>query len=285
MKYQKFVNKKVQCLICPRKCLLNEGQQGFCKVRANINNEIKLLTYGHTTGFSLDNIEKKPLYHFLSGTKTLSFGTQGCCMGCLFCQNHHITKTDFNLNFLTNASPNTVIELTKKYNCPSISFTYNEPIIFFEYALDIAKLAHKNNIKTVMVTSGYINPNPREEIFQYIDATNIDLKGFSEQFYAKNCLAHIEPVLDTIKYVHDHTNCHIELTTLLIPNENDDKTMLEKECKWIVENVGCEVPLHFSRFFPRYKYLNYEQTPLKSLKLAYDIAKQCGIKYVYLGNI
>ena len=222
MKYQTTLNdNRQQCLICPRECKLKDNQCGFCFVREDINGEIKLKTYGYNTGLAIDPIEKKPLYHFYPMSKVLSFGTNGCIMGCQFCQNDNITKVKPNYNFLNETSPEMLVNIALDYNCKGIAFTYNDPIAFFEYTIDTAKLCKVNGLKTVAVTSGYINPEPAKEFFEYIDAVNIDLKGFSEDFYKKNCLAHLEPVLDTIKYVKQNTNCHLELTTLLIEQEND----------------------------------------------------------------
>ena len=285
MKFQNILNDCVQCTICPRCCRLKEGQRGFCYVRANLEGEIKLLTYNYNTGLAIDPIEKKPLYHFYPGSTVLSFGTYGCIMGCLFCQNHHITKVKGDMSVCTYAPPEAIVELAKKYNCKSVAFTYNDPIAFFEYAIDCAKLCQKEGIKTVAVTSGYINPKPREEFFKYMDAANIDLKGFSERFYSKNCAAHLNPVLDTIKYVANETKCHLELTTLIIEGENDSSDEINKECDWIVENIGVDVPLHFSAFFPRYKFLNHKRTDKSTLLRAQEIALSKGIKYVYLGNV
>ena len=284
MKYQNNILNKVECLICPRKCKLKEGQRGFCYVRKNVNNNIILETYGFNTGLCIDPIEKKPLYHFYPGSKVLSFGTFGCCMGCLFCQNAHITKVKGNIQDCDKISPETIVTVAKKYDCKSIAFTYNDPIVFFEYMYDTAKLAQNSGIKTVAVTSGYMNKELHQDFFRYIDAANIDLKGFSEKFYSKNCLAHLNPVLDTIKYAVK-SGVHVELTTLLISEENDDPEMLKKECEWIVENLGYDIPLHFSRFFPKYKFTSYPITPLETLLKAEKIAKNAGIKFVHLGNV
>jgi len=285
MKYQNILKDKIQCTICPRNCKLKEGQRGFCYVRKNINNNIVLETYGYNTGLAIDPVEKKPLYHFYPNSNVLSFGTLGCNMGCLFCQNWHITKTKGKIENCIQASPKEIVEIAKKYNCKSVAFTYNDPIIFFEYALDCAKLCQKEGIKTILVTSGYINPEPCRELFQYIDAANIDLKGFSEEFYSKNCLAHIKPVLDTIKYVCNETKTHTELTTLLIEGKNDFDEMIEKECIWIKDNIGDSIALHFSAFFPKYKFNHLKQTSYNTLLRAYNIAKKIGLKYVYTGNL
>ena len=286
MKYQNILqNGKIQCTICPRNCILSEGQEGFCHVRKNINQNIQLTTYGYNTGLAIDPIEKKPLYQFYPTTPILSFGTLGCNMGCQFCQNWNISKNKSDPTSLNKTSPQEIVEIAKKYNCKSVAFTYNDPIIFFEYALDCAKLCKENGIKTVAVTSGFINPEPAKEFFNLMDGANIDLKGFSQKFYGKNCLAKLQPVLDTIKYAANETNCHIELTTMLIEGENDSEDEIKAECEWIIKNIGDCVPLHFSAFFPQYKFQNRKQTSFETLVKAYNIAKITGIKYVYTGNL
>ncbi len=285
MKYENRLSaNKVQCKICPRNCKINEGQAGFCAIRKNINGEIVLTSYGYNTGLSVDPIEKKPLYHFFPGTKVLSFGTLGCNMGCQFCQNWHISKSHADPK-INHTEPKKIVELAKELGCKSVAFTYNDPVIFFEYAVDTAKICRDNGIKTVAVTAGYINPEPRKEFFAYMDAVNIDLKAFSENFYKKNCLAHLEPILDNIKYVKKETNCWLELTTLLIEGENDSDQEITKECEWIIENLGEDVPLHFSAFHPAYKFMDKTPTKPSTLLKAYDIAKKVGINYVYTGNI
>ena len=285
MKYQNMLtNGKTQCSICPRNCTLSEGQEGFCHVRKNVNGNIILDTYGFNTGLAIDPIEKKPLYHFYPGSTVLSFGTLGCNMGCQFCQNWQTSKSKAE-NKINKTSPEEIVQIALEQNCKSVAFTYNEPVIFFEYAIDTAKLCRKYGIKTVAVTSGYINPEPAKEFFSFMDAANIDLKGFSERFYAKNCLAKLQPVLDTIEYVANKTDCHLELTTLLIEGENDSDEELKKECEWITKNIGDCIPLHFSAFFPRYKFSNRKATEFSTLLKAYNIAKEYGIKYVYTGNI
>lgn len=243
-----------------------------------------MTSYGYNTGLAVDPIEKKPLYHFYPGSKVLSFGTLGCNMGCQFCQNWQTTKSDGDPK-INHVEPDKIVKLAQELGCKSVAFTYNDPIIFFEYAVDTAKLCRDNGIKTVAVTSGFINPEPRKEFFAYMDAANIDLKGFTERFYQKNCLAHLEPILDTIKYVKNHTNCWLELTTLLIEGENDSEAELQKECKWIVEELGDDVPLHLSAFHPSYKFMHKPPTKVSTLLKAYDIAKSAGIKYVYTGNV
>lgn len=285
MKYQNILKDKVQCTICPRNCKLSEGQAGFCQIRKNINGEITLVSYGYNTGLAVDPIEKKPLYHFYPGSKVLSFGTLGCNMGCQFCQNWHISKSKQDPTKLNRTEPKKIVSLAKELGCKSVAFTYNDPVIFFEYAIDTAKLCRDAGIKTVAVTAGYINPEPRKEFFTYMDAANIDLKGFSESFYVRNCFAHLEQILDTIKYVKQQTNCWLELTTLLIEGENDTEEEITKESEWVLENLGPDVPLHFSAFHPAYKFMHKAPTKMSTLLKAYDIAKQIGLKYVYTGNV
>ncbi len=283
MKYQKIINNKIQCLICPRECKLGKNQSGFCYVRKNTGEEIVLESYGYNTGLAIDPIEKKPLYHFYPASKILSFGTLGCNMGCQFCQNWQTTKVNYDILQCNRTLPEQIVEIAKQYRCESVAFTYNDPIIFFEYAVDTAKLCRQENIKTVAVTSGYINAEPAKEFFNVMDAANIDLKGFNEKFYRKNCLAHLNPVLETINYTVNETNCHVELTTMLIEGENDSD--IEKECDWILNNLGDNIPLHFSAFFPKYKFSDRFPTRFETLKNAYDIACSIGLKYVYTGNI
>lgn len=286
MKYQKkFDKSRTQCLICPRNCILNEGQEGFCYVRKNIGGQIILTSYGYNTGLAIDPIEKKPLYHFYPQSSVLSFGTVGCNMGCQFCQNWQTTKTRIDVQFLNKTSPEEIVALAKKYNCKSVAFTYNDPVIFFEYAVDTAKLCRKEGIKTIAVTSGFINRDPAKEFFKFMDAANIDLKGFSEKFYKKNCLAKLQPVLDTIKYVKNETSCLLELTTMLIEGENDSDEEITNECRWILDNLGDCTPLHLSAFFPRYKFENRKATSLSTLLRAYNTAVNAGLKYVYTGNL
>lgn len=286
MKYQNTLeDNKIQCTICPRLCKLAEGRAGFCQIRENQGGNVVLTSYGYNTGLAIDPIEKKPLYHFYPGSKVLSFGTLGCNMGCLFCQNWHITKVKADSKHLKHYPPEKIVEIAKNMGCKSVAFTYNDPVIFFEYAIDTAKICREEGIKTIAVTAGYINPEPRKEFFTYMDAANVDLKSFSENFYKKNCMAHLEPVLDTIKYIKQETNCWLELTTLLIEGENDSSKELEAECAWIVDNLGRNVPLHFSAFHPDYKFMNKPKTSSETLFRAYDIAKKAGLNYVYSGNI
>ena len=285
MKYQNVIDNKVQCTICPRNCILSNGQEGFCHVRKNQDGEIILTTYGYNTGLAIDPIEKKPLYQFYPKSSVLSFGTLGCNMGCQFCQNWKTTKNKSDSSLLNKTSPEQIVRIAKEYNCKSVAFTYNDPIIFFEYAIDTAKLCRENGIKTVAVTSGFINPEPAKEFFKYMDAANIDLKGFSEEFYKKFCLAKLEPVLETIKYVKNETDCWLELTTMLIEGENDSDEQINAQCDWILKNLGKDVPLHFSAFFPSYKLNDKKATDFSTLLNADNIASEKGLHYVYTGNL
>ena len=283
MKYQKILRNKTQCTICPRTCILAPNQRGYCYVRRNINRQIILETYGYNTGLAIDPVEKKPLYHFYPGTSVLSFGTLGCNMGCAFCQNWQTTKIKYPIDQCQPAPPEAIVKTAKENGCKSVAFTYNDPIIFYEYALETARLCRQEGIKTIAVTSGYINPEPAKEFFKLMDAANIDLKGFSEDFYKRNCMAHLQPVLDTIKYAVKESKCFVELTTMIIEGEND--LFVGKECGWILDNLGDDVPLHFSAFFPRYQFADRKPTKPETLLEAYDIAKKIGLKYVYTGNI
>ncbi len=244
-----------------------------------------MTSYGYTTGLSIDPIEKKPLYHFFPGSNVLSFGTLGCNMGCLFCQNWSISKSKEGNERLQHVLPEAIAQTARHHHCKSVAFTYNEPVIFFEYALDTAKECRKLGIKTVAVTAGYMNPEPRKEFYQYIDGVNVDLKGFTPEFYERNCQAKLSVVLDTIKYIKQETDSWLELTTLLIEGENDTEDELKKECDWILENLGSETPLHFSAFFPAWKFLDKQSTQLSTLLKACNIAKGAGLKHVYSGNI
>ncbi len=279
----KSVNNKIQCELCPRRCNLAPGQRGFCYVRRNNGEKIVLDSYGYNTGLAVDPVEKKPLYHFYPTTKVLSFGTLGCNMGCQYCQNWQTTKVRLPIENCQKATPEQIANTAKHYGIKCVAFTYNEPVIFYEYAIDTAKICKELGVKTIAVTSGFINPEPRKEFFKYMDAANIDLKGFSEKFYKKNCLSHLEPILDTIKYAVNETDCHIELTTMLIEGENDD--VIKEECDWILENLGDCIPLHLSAFFPRYKFEDREPTKAETLMNAYNTALQMGLKYVFTGNI
>jgi len=278
-------NNKILCTLCPRYCTIGEGQNGFCYVRKNIDGQLWSLAYSRPTGFAIDPIEKKPLNHFLPGSSILSFGTAGCNLGCKFCQNWTTTKSkidDINSVF---ASPEDVVAIAKKQKTPSIAFTYNDPVIFGEFVIDVSKLAREENIRSVMVTAGYVDKNARKEIFKHIDAANVDLKAFSEMFYHKLTLSHLNDVLDTLVWLKNETGVWFEITTLLIPGENDSEEEIKKMCDWILKNLGDSVPLHFTAFHPSFRMNSIPATPASTLKESRNIALDAGIKYCYTGNI
>lgn len=276
---------RVQCDLCPRECKLHDGQQGLCFVRANQNNELVLTTYGRSSGFCIDPIEKKPLNHFLPGTPVFSFGTAGCNLACKFCQNWDISKSREMDTLADAASPEMIALTAAEYDCRSVAFTYNDPVIFHEYAIDVAKACHEKDIKSVAVTAGYVSPAPRAEFYQYMDAANVDLKAFTERFYHKITGGHLEPVLDTLKYIKHETDCWLETTTLIIPGENDSEKELTEMCEWVVENLGVDMPMHFSAFHPDFKMLDKPPTSPESLTMARDIAMKAGVRYAYVGNV
>ncbi len=278
-------NGKILCTLCPRYCTIGEGQKGFCFIRENINGKLYSIGYGRPTGFAVDPIEKKPLSHFYPGTDILSFGTAGCNLGCKFCQNWTTSKSKYDDLRSVEASPEDVIKIAKKYKTPSIAFTYNDPTIFGEYVIDISKLAREEGINSVMVTAGYIDKEARKDVYKYIDAANVDLKAFTEQFYHKITFSHLNDVLDTLYWLKHETGIWFEITTLLIPDENDSQEEIQQMCDWILENLGDQVPIHFTAFHPDFKMLDKTRTPASTLNMARNIALNSGIKYVYVGNV
>ena len=275
---------KVVCTLCPRQCHIPEGSRGFCFVRANVDGRLVLTTYGRSSGFCIDPIEKKPLNHFLPGTPVLSLGTAGCNLGCKFCQNWDISKSREMDTLAGSAGPEEIVEAAKRTGCRSIAFTYNDPVIWAEYAMDIARVARREGIKTVAVTAGYISPDARAEFFQWMDAANVDLKAFTETFYRKLTQTHLAPVLDTLKYLRHETQVWFEITTLIIPGENDAEDQTRAMCEWIVEHLGDDVPIHFSAFHPDFKMMDHPPTPQETLLRARAIAMEAGIKFAYVGN-
>lgn len=275
---------RLECVLCPRKCNLKAGDRGFCFVRENRDGEIVLSTYGKSTGFCIDPIEKKPLNHFFPGTPVLSFGTAGCNLGCKFCQNWDISKSREVERLSAIAEPLTVAKSASSLNCTSVAFTYNDPVIWAEYAIDTARACHELGIKTVAVTAGYISPEARGEFFAEMDAANVDLKAFTEDFYHKITYSHLQPVLDTLVYLRRETPVWFEITNLIIPDANDNPGELRKMCDWILNALGDDVPIHFTAFHPDFRMQDRNRTDPATLCLAYDIAKQTGLKYVYVGN-
>jgi len=283
--WHKIEDGRIQCDLCPRFCKLHEGQRGFCFVRACQNEQIVLTTFGRSSGFCIDPIEKKPLNHFLPGTSVLSFGTAGCNLGCKFCQNWDISKSREIDTLADLATPAMIARAAKDTGCQSVAFTYNDPVIFMEYAIEVAEACHALGVKTVAVTAGEICPEPRVEFFQHMDAANVDLKAFSENFYRKVCLAEFKPVLETLQYLKHETALWFEITTLLIPGENDSDTELDEMTSWIAEHLGRDVPLHFSAFHPDFRMQNHPNTPPDTLLRARNIALQNGLHFVYVGNV
>jgi len=283
--WHKLEDGRILCTLCPRYCALHEGQRGFCFVRQNIDNKMVLTTYGRSSGFCIDPIEKKPLNHFYPGTSVLSFGTAGCNLGCKFCQNWDISKSREWDRLTDQASPQKIAQCAKQFGCKSVAFTYNDPVIFAEYAMDIADACHEFDIKTVAVTAGYITNEARPEFYQHMDAANVDLKAFTEEFYKKITLSALQPVLDTLIYLKHETNVWFEITNLIIPGENDSDREFNEMTQWIMKELGPDVPLHFTAFHPDFKMMDHPLTPLETLSRARSIAIDNGLHYVYTGNV
>ena len=283
--WHKLEDGRIQCDLCPRDCKLHEGQRGACFVRRNVGDQIVLTTYGRSSGFCIDPIEKKPLNHFYPGSSVLSFGTAGCNLACKFCQNWDMTKSRDMDKLMDRASPEAIARAAEKHGCKSVAFTYNDPVIFAEYAMDTADACHERGIKTVAVTAGYLHDEPRRDFFSKMDATNVDLKAFTEDFYYKLTGSKLQPVLDTLTYLVHETDVWTEITTLLIPGKNDSDEELKEMCQWIRKELGAEVPLHFSAFHPDYKMMDVPPTPVSTLVRAREIAMNEGLHYVYTGNV
>lgn len=276
---------RMQCDLCPRDCKLHEGQRGACFVRMRQNDQIILTTYGRSSGFCIDPIEKKPLNHFYPGSSVLSFGTAGCNLACKFCQNWDISKSKDMDTLMDQASPTAIATAAEEYGCKSVAFTYNDPVIFAEYAMDVADACQVRGIKTVAVTAGYMHDQARRDFYEKIDAANVDLKAFTDDFYFKQTGSHLQPVLDTLCFLKHETNVWFEITTLLIPGQNDSNEEITTMCQWIKKELGVDVPLHFSAFHPDYKMTDIPATPPAALVRARNIAIKTGLQYVYTGNV
>ena len=276
---------RIQCDVCPRACRLHEGQRGLCFVRGRIDDQIVLTSYGRSSGFCVDPIEKKPLNHFLPGSAVLSFGTAGCNLACKFCQNWDISKSREVDTLSGRATPEDLARTADEFSCRSVVFTYNDPTIFWEYAADVADACHERGLKAISVTAGYMCAQARAEFYRHIDAANVDLKAFTEEFYRKVCVGHLEDVLDTLVYLRQETDVWVEITTLLIPGLNDSDTEIANECMWIREYLGGDVPLHFTAFHPDYKMRDRPPTPPTTLTRARRIALDEGLQFVYTGNV
>jgi len=283
--YKKLGNGKVLCHLCPRYCEIGEGQTGFCFVRKNEKGTLYALAYANPYAVHVDPIEKKPLSHFLPGTSVLSLGTAGCNLGCKYCQNWDISKARYDHERAHTFTPEDAVNAALAHGCPSIAFTYNDPVIWAEYAIAIAKLAHAHGLKTVMVTAGYITPEALPAVFDHMDAANVDLKGFTENFYRKVCLAHLEPVLQTLQTLQRRGTTWFEITNLVIPTLNDALAEAREMCMWILDHLGPDVPLHFTAFHPDYKLMQLPHTPPALLEEIRQMALALGLHYVYLGNV
>ncbi|MFQ5679272.1 MAG: AmmeMemoRadiSam system radical SAM enzyme [Gemmatimonadota bacterium] len=283
--WHRLADGRAQCDVCPRACRLREGQRGLCFVRANAGGEIVLTTHGRSSGYCVDPIEKKPLNHFLPGTPVLSFGTAGCNLACKFCQNWDISKSRELDTLADAAAPETVARAAEALGCRSVAFTYNDPVIFHEYAIDVAEACRERGIRTVAVTAGYQCPGPREEFYRHMDAANVDLKAFTEAFYRRVCAGHLEPVRETLRYLRHETRVWLEITTLLIPGENDSEEEIEALTRWVAEELGPDVPLHFTAFHPDWNMRDRPSTPAGTLERSRGIALANGVRYCYTGNV
>ncbi len=276
---------RVQCDVCPRACRLQEGQRGLCFVRMREGDRIVLTTYGRSSGFCVDPIEKKPLNHFLPGTSVLSFGTAGCNLACRFCQNWDISKSREVDTLADAADPEQIARAARDLGCRSVAFTYNDPVIFLEYAVDVADACRELGVRAVAVTAGYVNPEPRVELYRHMDAANVDLKGFTDGFYHDICAGHLEPVLETLEYLKLETDVWFEITNLLIPGLNDSNAEIDAMTRWVVERLGPDVPMHFTAFHPDWKMRDRPPTPPETLTRARRIATDNGVRHAYTGNV
>jgi pyruvate formate lyase activating enzyme len=276
---------RVQCDLCPRFCKLRDGQRGMCFVRMSEGGAVVLTTYGRSSGFCVDPIEKKPLNHFLPGSPVLSFGTAGCNLACSFCQNWDISKSREVDTLADSATPEALAETAIRLGCRSVAFTYNDPVIFHEYAIDVARACRERGVRTVAVTAGYVCDEPRQEFYAHMDAANVDLKGFTEDFYRRLAKGHLQPVLETLEYLARDTKVWFELTTLVIPGWNDGEREIDQMTRWVVEHLGPDVPMHFTAFHPDFRMLNVPPTPATTLTRARDIAQRNGVRYAYTGNV
>ena len=282
--WEREANGKVHCYLCPRHCHIGDGQAGFCFIRANQGGKLYSLGYAHPAALQIDPIEKKPLNHFLPGTRVFSMGTAGCNMGCFFCQNWDISKSRADQVSSRYVPPEDVVELAIRYGCPSIAFTYNEPTIWGEYVIDICHAAKEKGIRTVMVSNGYVTREAFHDIYDHIDAANIDLKAFTESFYGRVTLTHLQPVLDTLEWLKNETNVWFEITNLMIPTLNDAPEETKALAGWVLDHLGSDVPLHFTAFHPDFKLRDKPRTPPETLHAARRIALDAGLHYVYEGN-
>lgn len=283
--WHKLPDGRIQCDLCPNECKLKAGQRGVCFVRASDGERLVLTTYGRCSGLCVDPIEKKPLNHFLPGSAILSFGTAGCNLRCVFCQNWSLSRSREMETISTEASPEAIADAALRHGCRSVAFTYNEPVIYLEYAVDVAAACHRVGVKTVAVTAGYIQGEARKEFFAAMDAANVDLKSFTDEFYRRFCGGRLQPVLDTLVYLKRETSVWLEITTLLIPGANDSEPEIRNLSQWVLRELGPDVPLHFTAFHPDFQMLDRPPTPRSTLVRARRIARELGLRYVYTGNV
>jgi pyruvate formate lyase activating enzyme len=283
--WHRLPDGRLQCDVCPRRCRMQEGQRGMCFVRGRVDDQVVLLTYGRSSGYCIDPVEKKPLNHYLPGTSVLSFGTAGCNLACRFCQNWDISKSKEMDTLADAASPEAIATAAVELGCRSVAFTYNDPTIFLEYASDVADACHEVDVKAIAVTAGYICPEPRRDFYAHLDAANVDLKAFTEEFYKHVCVGHLEPVLETLEYLRHETDVWFEITTLLIPGRNDGDAELDQLTSWVGEHLGPDVPLHFTAFHPDFKLTDVPHTPPATLTRARQWGLRNGLHYVYTGNV
>ncbi len=277
-------NGKVQCTLCPWNCMLSPGARGICRVRENVDGRLYTLNYGLITALHMDPIEKKPLFHWYPGSPVLSISTMGCNFRCPWCQNWGISQYGPGETYYESSPPEEVVRLAKKYGSPSIAYTYNEPIIWYEYVLDVARLAKREGIKNVLVTNGYINPEPLEELVKYIDAANVDIKVFDSRRYVTKVFGRLEPVLQAIEIMKDH-GVHVETTNLIVPKFNDEVELFSKLVDWQLDKLGPDAPLHVTRFYPTYKYTHVPPTPVALIEKFWALAREKGLNYTYMGNV
>ncbi len=282
--WESLDNGLVKCALCPRRCVVPPGERGYCEVRENRDGTYYTLTYGNPCAIHIDPIEKKPFYHFLPTTTAFSIATAGCNLECKFCQNWHISQARPEELYNESLTPEEVVEAAIANGCRSIAYTYSEPTIFFEYMIDTARIARENGVRNVYHSNGFINEEPLRELCQYLDAANVDLKGFSEEYYREMSDGELAPVLRSLRILREN-GVHLEITTLLVPGRNDDPEMLRAMCEWIHENLGDAVPIHFSRFHPQYKLPDLPPTPVERLEEARRIAREAGLRFVYIGNV
>jgi pyruvate formate lyase activating enzyme len=275
---------KVQCQLCPKTCIIEQGQSGNCRIRINIDGTLQSVVYGHPCSINIDPVEKKPLFHFLPSTSALSLATVGCNLHCIFCQNWEISQAGPTEVSAYKCPPEKVIELAQQYKCPSIAYTYTDPVVFYEYTLDTSKLARSINVKNILVTAAYINQEPLKQLLEYTDAANIDLKGITDDFYHQICSATLKPVQKAL-ITTKAAGVHLEVTNLVIPTLNDKPDQIRQLVRWVRDNLGSDTPLHFSRFFPLYKLTHLPPTSPETLDQARQIAAEEGMDFVYIGNI